>query len=101
MWKDAIYYNSLYLLVEQIIENIEKTHAVGSPKWRACMRLLEGDVCYELAKLESSKNDGPQGCILHDYLYKPDSDEVPHIILYGRNEPEELCWAEWPEEVAA
>jgi len=53
MLDDAIYYNSIQCWVEQAIENIEKTHAVGSPKWRALMRLLEGDICYEMARMDA------------------------------------------------
>jgi hypothetical protein len=98
MLEDAIRDNDLQLFVEQAIANIEKTHAVGSPKWQACMRLLEGDTCYEMAKLVSGENDGPHGCVLNDYLYKAGSDEPPHIITHGRDEPEERCWHEWPEE---
>ena len=49
MLHDAIDENCLDTMIENAIENIEKTHAVGSPKWAACMRLLEGDCCYELS----------------------------------------------------
>jgi hypothetical protein len=98
MLQDAITDTSLNLLILQAIENIEKTHAVGSPKWQACMRLLEGDTCYEFAKMYAGVNDGPPGNVLNEYLYEADSDVPPHIITHGRDEPEERGWEEWPTD---
>jgi hypothetical protein len=90
--------SDVYGTIQAAIENIEEVHEIDSPKWEACMGLLQGDVTFEFFERIVADNT-----LFNEWLLKKMEIPPKSVILCGRAENLEdpdadRCWVSWPDD---